>query len=81
MALDKALERFEEIRKPRATLIQSKTREHQYILHIDDGEEQELRDRKLKIDNEENPIFWGHSERRKWLFGHDADALTKEGSI
>ncbi|KAI1443031.1 salicylate hydroxylase [Annulohypoxylon stygium] len=79
MTLDKALERFEEIRKPRATLIQSKTREHQYILHINDGEEQELRDRKLKIDSEDNPIFWGYGERRKWLFGHDADVMTKDG--
>ncbi|KAI1091699.1 salicylate hydroxylase [Rostrohypoxylon terebratum] len=79
MELDKALERFEAIRKPRATLIQAKTREHQYILHIDDGEEQELRDQKLKIDGEENPIFWGYGERRKWLFGHDADVMTKDG--
>ncbi|KAI1206789.1 salicylate hydroxylase [Annulohypoxylon truncatum] len=79
MELGSALERFEAIRKPRATLIQAKTREHQYILHIDDGEEQELRDRKLRVDSEENPIFWGYEERRKWLFGHDADVLTKGG--
>ncbi|KAI0161260.1 salicylate hydroxylase [Xylariaceae sp. FL1272] len=77
LALDidmkEALERYESIRKPRATLVQGKTREHQYILHIDDGEEQAERDRKMRINGEENPIFWGFDERRHWLFSHDAE--------
>ncbi|KAI2463962.1 salicylate hydroxylase [Annulohypoxylon bovei var. microspora] len=79
--LERALERFEAIRKPRATLIQAKTREHQYILHIDDGEEQKIRDQKLQINGEENPIFWGYDERRKWLFGHDANVLPKDNEV
>ncbi|KAI5857498.1 salicylate hydroxylase [Durotheca rogersii] len=78
--LKDALERYEAIRKPRATLVQAKTREHQYILHIDDGEEQRVRDQKLQINGAENPVFWGFDERRKWLFSHDAEVLAKEGA-
>ncbi|KAI1400886.1 salicylate hydroxylase [Hypoxylon fuscum] len=78
--LKSALERYEATRKPRATLVQAKTREHQYILHIDDGDEQKLRDQKLQINGDENPIFWGYDERRKWLFSHDAEVLAKEGA-
>ncbi|KAI0376737.1 salicylate hydroxylase [Hypomontagnella monticulosa] len=78
--LKNALERYEAARKPRATLVQAKTREHQYILHIEDGEEQKLRDQKLQVNGEENPVFWGHDERRKWLFSHDAEVLAKEGA-
>ncbi|KAI1391738.1 salicylate hydroxylase [Hypoxylon trugodes] len=78
--LKSALERYEAARKPRATLVQAKTREHQYILHIDDGEEQKLRDQKLQINGDENPVFWGYDERRKWLFSHDAEVLAKEGA-
>ncbi|XXH00977.1 hypothetical protein Hte_007328 [Hypoxylon texense] len=75
-----ALERYESTRKPRATLVQAKTREHQHILHIDDGEEQEVRDQKLQINGDENPVFWGYDERRKWLFSHDAEVLAREGA-
>ncbi|KAI1372859.1 salicylate hydroxylase [Hypoxylon crocopeplum] len=78
--LKSALEQYEAARKPRATLVQAKTREHQYILHIDDGEEQILRDQKLQVNGDENPVFWGYDERRKWLFSHDAEVLAKEGA-
>lgn len=77
--LKDALARYEAVRKPRVTLVQAKTREHQYILHIDDGEEQELRDRRLQINGDENPIFWGCEERQEWLFGHDAEVLESGG--
>lgn len=73
-----ALKRYEAIRRPRASLIQAKTREHQYILHIDDGEEQRERDRRMALDAEVNPVFWGHEKRRKWLFSHDADVLEEQ---
>ncbi|OJJ02012.1 hypothetical protein ASPVEDRAFT_887626 [Aspergillus versicolor CBS 583.65] len=76
----KALKQYEEIRMPRASLVQAKTREHQYILHIDDGEEQQARDEKMALDAAENPVFWGYGDRRKWLFGHDAEMIGKEGA-
>ncbi|KAI1097692.1 salicylate hydroxylase [Jackrogersella minutella] len=79
--LRNALERYETTRKPRVTLVQAKTREHQYILHIDDGEEQRQRDQKLQINGDENPVFWGYDERRKWLFSHDAEVLPTEGTV
>ncbi|KAL7625889.1 hypothetical protein AAE478_005113 [Parahypoxylon ruwenzoriense] len=78
--LKSALDRYETTRRPRATLVQAKTREHQYILHIDDGEEQRLRDQRLQINGDENPVFWGYDERRKWLFSHDAEVLAKESA-
>ena len=75
-----ALRRYEAARMPRASLVQAKTREHQYILHIEDGEEQRARDRLLQLNAAENPVFWGHDERREWLFGHDAELLGTEGA-
>lgn len=77
--LKEGLKYYEEIRMPRASLIQAKTREHQHILHIEDGTEQRKRDEKIKINNEQNPIFWGYDDRRKWLFSHDAE-LLKHGA-
>ena len=75
-----ALKKYETIRVPRASLIQSKTREHQYILHIDDGEEQKERDARMSKDAEENPMFWGYEERRNWLFSHDAENIQQDGA-
>lgn len=78
--LKEGMQRYEDIRMPRASLIQAKTREHQHILHIEDGAEQKKRDEKIKINNEQNPIFWGYDDRRKWLFSHDAELLNHEGA-
>ena len=78
--LSAALKKYEQIRMPRASLVQAKTREHQYILHIDDGEEQAIRDEKMKLNAAENPVFWGYDDRRQWLFSHDAENLAKEGA-
>lgn len=74
--LHAALKKYESIRRPRASLIQSKTRDHQYILHIDDGLEQQERDVKMRQNSEINPVFWGYDPRRDWLFGHDAEKLA-----
>jgi salicylate hydroxylase len=76
-----ALAKYQEIRLPRASTVQSKTREHQHILHIEDGLEQEQRDKLMDAQGEDSPIFWGYHERRKWLFGHDAEVtVLKEKS-
>ncbi|PKS06246.1 hypothetical protein jhhlp_006992 [Lomentospora prolificans] len=80
MELPAALKKYEQIRMPRASLVQAKTREHQYILHVDDGEEQAVRDQKMKLNASENPVFWGYDDRRQWLFSHDAEILAKEGA-
>lgn len=78
--LSEALAVYERIRMPRAKLVQDKTREHQHILHIADGEAQRQRDRLMREDGDKNPVFWGHRERRHWLFGHDAEILAKDGA-
>ncbi|KAH8744383.1 salicylate hydroxylase [Diaporthe sp. PMI_573] len=78
MTLKEGLDFYQDIRMPRTSLIQAKTREHQHILHIDDGAEQRKRDEKIKINSEQNPIFWGYDGRRKWLFSHDAEVLNHE---
>jgi salicylate hydroxylase len=78
--LPAALQRYEDVRKPRVSLVQAKTREHQYILHIEDGSEQQTRDEKMQLNGTDNPVFWGFDERRKWLFSHDAEVLDKAGA-
>ncbi|EON99136.1 putative salicylate hydroxylase protein [Phaeoacremonium minimum UCRPA7] len=78
--LPTGLKNYESIRMPRASLVQAKTREHQYILHIDDGEEQKARDERMRVNAAENPVFWGYDDRRKWLFSHDAEILNKDGA-
>ncbi|KAJ5203710.1 uncharacterized protein N7498_004589 [Penicillium cinerascens] len=80
MDMATALKQYEQIRMPRVSLVQAKTREHQYILHVDDGQEQQDRDKKLALDAVENPVFWGYGDRRKWLFSHDAEVIQKEGA-
>jgi salicylate hydroxylase len=78
--LKSALARYESIRLPRASLIQQKTREHQSILHIEDGQQQVHRDGQMKIDGDENPVFWGSNDRRQWLFSHDAENILEQGA-
>lgn len=80
LSLSQALAVYEKIRMPRTRLVQEKTREHQYILHIADGEAQRQRDKLMREDADKNPVFWGHRERRQWLFGHDAENLAKDGA-
>jgi salicylate hydroxylase len=71
-----ALYSFQQIRKPRSTVIQVKSRMHQEILHVEDGAFQVERDQKMAKDGEENPLFWGSLERRKWLFDYDAEVAS-----
>lgn len=75
-----ALQRYQDIRMARVMLVQAKTREHQHIWHVPDGMDQLARDDLMGRDVEENPVFWGHTERQKWLFGHDPEILDKEGA-
>lgn len=78
--LSQALGVYEKTRMPRAWLVQEKTREHQYILHLGDGAEQRERDRRMQVDGVDNPVFWGYANRRMWLFSHDAENLSADGA-
>ncbi|KAJ7829297.1 salicylate hydroxylase [Mycena olivaceomarginata] len=73
-----ALAAYEAQRKPRAAYVAHNTRVLQEWLHLYDGPEQIRRDELMQHDNSQNPIFWGCSERRDWLFGHDATVLRRE---
>lgn len=73
-----ALAAYEKQRKPRAAYVARNTRVLQEWLHLYDGPEQERRDRMAKQDDVDNPFFWGSSERRDWLFGHDATKVREE---
>ncbi|RFU32114.1 hypothetical protein B7463_g4229, partial [Scytalidium lignicola] len=73
--IPKALEKYQKIRQPRASILQKAGRGLQYTYHLPDGEEQKARDEIMVKDVESNPIFWGFYERRKWLFGYDAEKL------
>ncbi|KAJ7257540.1 hypothetical protein B0H12DRAFT_1111143 [Mycena haematopus] len=73
-----ALAAYETQRKPRAAYVAHNTRVLQEWLHLYDGPEKDRRDDLMRHDNSHNPIFWGYSARRDWLFGHDASVLKNE---
>lgn len=75
-----ALAMYERARKPRATYIARNTRVLQEWLHLYDGPSRDERDRLMARDSEQNPIFWGWSTRRDWLFRYDASNLNAEHS-
>jgi len=73
--ISQALQVYERQRRPRAAYVARNTRVLQQWWHLHDGPERERRDQLMKHDNQNNPMFWGYSERRDWLFGHDATRL------
>jgi len=75
--MDAALQAYERQRRPRAAYVARNTRVLQQWWHLHDGPERDRRDRMMQSDNKENPMFWGCSERRDWLFGHDATRLIE----
>ena len=74
---------FEKLRKPRGERIQLGSRSNGDMWHLQDGPEQELRDRALNRDdfmedarsnvesNPGNPNPWSNKDFQPWLFGHD----------
>lgn len=80
-ALPEALKAYEAQRKPRAAYVAKNTRVLQEWLHLYDGPARDRRDEMMKHDNARNPILWGFSERKDWLFGHDAQKLESQASI
>ena len=75
----KALNVYERQRAPRAEYIVKNTRVLQEWLHLYDGPARDTRDEMMKQDDETNPIFWGYSVRKDWLFGLDAGTLMEDG--
>lgn len=67
--LHRALKAYQDQRRPRAAYIARNTRVLQQWWHLHDGQEREKRDATMKRDDENNPMFWGHSTRTDWLFG------------
>lgn len=76
-----ALKAYEKQRKSRAENITANTRIHQEWLHIYDGPARDERDQRMQMDIPENPVFWAHSTRKDWLFGHDAEKLLREDEL
>ncbi|KIX02111.1 uncharacterized protein Z518_08050 [Rhinocladiella mackenziei CBS 650.93] len=76
-----ALRAYEKQRRPRAAFVARNTRVLQQWWHLYDGPEQERRDELMKYDNSSNPIYWGESTRRDWLFGHDARKLLNDDKL
>ena len=74
--IGKALRAYERQRLPRAAYVARNTRVLQEWLHLYDGSAREQRDKMMSRDDAGNPIFWGYSKRKDWLFGHDAEELA-----
>lgn len=80
-SISEALKLYEKVRKPRATYITRNTRVLQEWLHLHDGPAREKRDQMMQADDDHNPIFWGHSVRKDWLFRFDGTCLEDQGGI
>jgi salicylate hydroxylase len=76
-----ALRMYEKVRKPRTTYIARNTRVLQEWLHLYDGSFREERDRMMSRNDEQNPIYWGWSRRKDWLFRYDACDLREGDDI
>lgn len=75
--VSEALVRYERLRKPRTTYIARNTRVLQEWLHLYDGPARDERDEMMKDDAESNPIYWGWTRRKDWLFEYDASSLEE----
>lgn len=74
-SIPEALAAYERVRKPRSTYVARNTCVLQEWLHLHDGPYREERDRMMAEDAESNPIYWGWSKRKDWLFRYDAGKL------
>ena len=73
--MPEVLKAYEKQRLPRAAYVAKNTRVLQEWLHLYDGPARDERDRLMKGDDADNPMFWGYSARKDWLFGYDATRL------
>lgn len=70
--LPEALAKYQKQRAPRSRYVAENTRVLQEWLHLHEGSAWNLRNELMKHDNARNPIFWGHTKRKDWLFSYDA---------
>jgi salicylate hydroxylase len=77
--LREALKAYQKQRLPRATNVARNTRILQQWWHLHDGAMRDKRDEMMRHNNAENPMFWGYSERKDWLFGYDARLILPDG--
>ncbi|ETN46758.1 uncharacterized protein HMPREF1541_00947 [Cyphellophora europaea CBS 101466] len=80
-SLGAALKQYQQQRKPRAAYIARNTRVLQEWWHVHDGPLKDKRDQLMGSTDEDNPMFWGCSKRRDWLFGHDASTIGEPRSV
>ena len=80
-SVEETLNVYESQRKPRSTYVARNTRVLQDWLHLYDGPARDARDRMMLSDDENNPIFWGNTMRKNWLFGHDATRLSSKVEV
>ena len=79
ITLAQTLKLYEELQKTRTTTLHLGSISNQYVYHIDDGDEQEERDRifnaaewKEKPEGESEPFIWIDVRYQKAILGRDA---------
>lgn len=82
--LPKAAKVYQELRKERGEMIQKETFKQRHDFHLEDGEEQEARDKLMTsmLGGELKPDFpsrWTCPRVQRWLYGYDAYAEAKKG--
>jgi salicylate hydroxylase len=71
-----ALARYQELRLPRTSLVQSLASNNKIRFHLPDGPEQAARDAKMAAGGTDWSI-----ETIGWLYGHDAAAVVETGNL
>ena len=72
----KALARYEELRLPRASLVQSLAATNKARFHLPDGPEQAARDAEMAAGGTDWSV-----KTIGWLYGHDAAAVVDTGNL
>jgi salicylate hydroxylase len=75
-----ALRIYEELRQPRTTKVVRESTAYRDITHMDDGDEQQERDRQMTECKpfEGYPNRWADSAFQEYLFGYDAYSVAAE---
>lgn len=71
-----ALARYQELRLPRTSLVQSLAANNKIRFHLPDGPEQATRDAKMAAGGTDWSV-----ETIGWLYGHDATAVAETGNL
>ena len=74
--IPQALARYQELRLPRTSFVQSLAAGNKTRFHLPDGPEQAARDAKMAAGGTDYSI-----EAIGWLYGHDAAAAVETGNL